>query len=130
GVDAEAPFFSLSLVHGAGAGHDDGGFRNDERPVTIGAEDFAIHHVVDRGSAGEDGSSSQHRAFANDGAFIHAAVAADQYVIFEDDGSGVDGLEDASDLRGGAEMNAATYLGAASYERVRINHGGLVHIRA
>ncbi len=71
-----------------------------------GAKDVAIDEIEDRSAAGEDGARREHSAGANDGAFVDAAVAADEDVVFNHDGTGVDGLENAADLGGGAEVNA------------------------
>ncbi len=95
-----------------------------------GAEHVAVDEIEDRGAAGEDGSGGEHRALADDGAFVDAAVAADQHIVFNDDGAGVDRLEHAADLRRGAQVHALADLRAGADQGVRIDHGAFVDVGA
>ena len=87
GVNRESPFLSFSAGDGAGAGHDDGALRDDEAAIwAVSAIDRVFDGVEERGGAREDGSRAEHRAGANLGAFVNAAIATDQGVILDDYG--------------------------------------------
>src|ERR1700722_15006635 len=133
-VKAEAPCFALGVAFAfadcARAGHDDGVFRNDEGKIGGGAKDRAIHKIEQRGSAGEDGAGGEHSAFADNGAFVDAAVSADEDVVLDNDWAGVDGFEDAADLRCGTQVNAFADLRAGADQGVRVDQRALVDIRA
>ena len=90
----------------------------------------AVDEIEDGSAAGEDGSGGEHRAFAHDGALVDAAVAADEHVVFNDHGAGVDRLEHAADLRRGAQVDALADLRAGADQRVRIDHRALVDVGA
>ena len=59
---------------------------------------------------------------AHDGALVHAAVAADEHVVLDHDRRGIDRLEHAADLRGGAQVHALADLRARADQRVRVDH--------
>src|SRR6185436_11654838 len=63
-------------------------------------------------------------------AFVDAAVAADEDVVFDDDGARVHRLEHATDLRSRADVHALTHLGARANEGMRIDHRLGADIRA
>src|SRR6185312_16768272 len=92
-VDAEAQGFSGFGGDGAGAGDDDCARGNDERSVGGRLEDGVVREVVNRSAAGEDDSRSKDGACTDDCAFVNSGVAADENVIFDDDGGGVDWLQ-------------------------------------
>ena len=85
-----------------------------------------MDEVEDGSAAGEDGSGGQDRAAADDGSLVDAGVAADQHVVFNDYGAGVDGLQDAADLGGGAEVDALADLGAGANQGMGVDHGALI----
>ena len=65
-----------------------------------------------------------------DGAFIDTAVAADQHVVFDDDGQRSDRFQNSADLRGRRDVASGADLGAASDQRVRIDHRAVAYICA
>src|ERR1039458_8866223 len=62
--------------------------------------------------------------------FVHAAVPAHQYIVFNDYRQRAYGLQHATDLRGGRDVAVLPDLRAASDQGVRIDHGAVVHICA
>jgi hypothetical protein len=129
-VYAEAPLGGFALCDGAGAGNDDCGGGNDEWLVSGGAQDCSVDEVEDRSAAGEDGSSGENCAFADDGALVNASVAANEDVVFNDDGTGVDGLEDATDLCCSTEMDTFADLRAGANEGVGIDKCAFIDVSA
>src|ERR1035441_10505273 len=94
---------SGALSDGARAGYQHGFFRDDEWVVVGSLVDCAAHQVVDRRGTIEDGSRAQDGAFLDYRAFVHAAVAAHQYIVFNDYRQRAYGLQHATDLRGGRD---------------------------
>src|SRR6202008_4038509 len=72
----------------------------------------------------QDGSPFHHRAF------VHAAVAANEDFIFDDDGKRADRFQHATNLRARGAVARAPDLGTATDQRVRIDHGLLAHVSA
>src|ERR1019366_4331347 len=71
-----------------------------------------------------------HSAGADQRAFVDSAIAADQYVVFNDHRGGVNGFEHASYLCGGAQVYALAYLRARAYQSVRVDHRAFIYISA
>ena len=63
-------------------------------------------------------AGGKHRAASHNGPFIDTAIAANEDIVFDYDRIGVDGLQDATDLRGGAEVHALAHLRARTDQRV------------
>src|SRR6185437_14578109 len=119
----------MALVFGDGTrpGDDDGVCGDDQGRLVGGANGDAIDEIENGSAAGEEGSGGQDRAGVNDGTFVYAAIAADEDVVLDDDGAGVDGLEDSADLGGGAEVDALADLRTGADESVGIHHGAFIH---
>src|SRR5438045_1323930 len=127
-VERDIPFGGSAFRDGTGAGNHYGIFRYFERGVACGAVDFASDQVVERGGAGEYRAGPKHSPGADQRAFEDAAVAAYKDVVFDDDGGGVDGLENASDLGGGAEVDSLADLSAGTDQGMGVEHSAFVHI--
>ncbi len=69
----------------------------------------------------------EHGATLHDRAFVDAAVAADQDVVFDDHGRGSHGLQHASELGGGGEVDVLAHLGAAPHESMGIDQRAISH---
>ena len=117
---------AFALANGARARDNDGVGRNDERSVGGGFDGGAIDEIEDWCAAREDGARGEDCPGADDGSFVDSAVSANEDVVFNDHGAGVDGLEYAADLGGSAKVNALANLGAGSDKGVRIDHRSLV----
>ena len=69
-------------------------------------------------------------ALLDHGAFVDAAIAADENIVFHNDGNGADGFENAADLRSSGDVTVLADLRAAANQGVRIDHGAIVNISA
>src|SRR6185437_2220217 len=127
-VDAEAPLLAFAFVDGARAGHYYCRLGDDQRAIDCGAQHFAAHEIVDGCAAREDGAGGEDRAFADDGCFVDSTVAADENVVFNNDGAGVDRLEHASDLCSGTQVHMLADLRAGTDEGMRVDHCAFVDI--
>src|SRR5436305_6043032 len=127
-IEGDIPFGGSAFLDGAGARNDYGVLWNFQRGVERGAVDFASDQIVERGGAGEYRAGPKHSPGADQRAFEDAAVAAYQDVVFDDYRGGVDGLEDASDLGGGAEVDSLADLSAGTDQGMGVDHSAFVHI--
>ena len=98
--------------------------------VSRRAIDFARHGVEQRRRSRQNHAGAQHGARAHLRAFVDAAVSADQHVVLDDHGRGVDRLQHAADLRGGADVYALADLRAGAHQRVRVDHRAFVDVGA
>src|SRR5690606_7109755 len=125
-----------ALLHAEGAAYrarardDHGAGWNLERRIGASTEDTLVHEIVHRRATREDHARTKHGTRAHHGAFIHTAVPADRDVVFDDHGRGVDRLQHAADLRGGAQVHALSDLRARTDQRVRIDHRARADIGA
>src|SRR6185437_3657110 len=124
-IKRESPFGGLAFADGARTGNDDGVFGNHERTLGRGAIDMFVDDVVHRSGASEDGSCAEHSAAADLRAFVHAAVAAYEHVIFNDDRRSVDRLEHAANLRRCAQVDALADLCAGADESMGVDESAL-----
>ncbi len=69
--------------------------------------------------------AAEHRAPLHDGAFVDAAIAAHQHVVFDDHRQRAHRLQHSADLRRGGNVAIRSHLRAASHQRVRIDHGAV-----
>ena len=76
------------------------------------------------------GAGAQHRAPLHHRAFVDAAIAADQHVVFHDHRQRAHRFQHAADLAGGRDVAVPADLRAASHQGVRIDHGAVVHVGA
>ena len=125
GVGGEPEFASERGLNGAGTGDDDGALWDMEYAL-LGAKDFFLDEVEDGGGARENGSGGDDDVGVQVRALVDAAVSADESVVFDDDGEGADGFEDAADLRAGGDVAMRADLGATPDESVGIDHGVVV----
>src|SRR5947209_13652413 len=84
-VDGDAPVLTGTAGDGAGTGNKYSALRDDERLVVRSAVDFAADQIVDRRGAIQDCAGSEYRFAFDDCALVHATVAANQDVVFDDD---------------------------------------------
>ena len=111
----------LPAGDGASAGHDDGAFGNDERPIGGRPNDFAADKVVDRRRSGQHGAGADDGAGLDDGALVDSRIPSDERIVLDDDRQRADRLDDAANLRSGADMHARADLRARSDQRVRVD---------
>ena len=129
GVNRESPFLGFSTGDGATARHDDGALRDDEAAIwAVSAIDCVFDGVEERGGAREDGSRTEHRAGAHLGAFVNAAIATDQGVVFDDYGGCIDRFEYAADLCRRTDVNILADLCAGADERMGVDQRAFVNI--
>src|SRR5512139_234449 len=89
--------------------------------------DAAVAHlaggaVVDlRGLADVD-AHRDHRALADDHALDHLAAGADEAVVLDDGGVGLQGLENAADAHAARQVHVLPDLGARADGRPRVDH--------
>ncbi len=118
------------LSERAGAWHDDGALGDLEGRVCRGAQNAFVDEVVHGCGPREDDAGAEHCASADEGAFVDADAAADECVVLDDDGPCADGLQHASDLGGGREVDALADLGARADEGVGVDHCAVVDVGA
>jgi hypothetical protein len=92
--------------------------------------DFAGGAVDDLGRCAEEHAHRQHRAFAHDHAFGHFRTRADEAVVLDDDGSGLERLEHAADAGAARNVHALADLRAAADRRPGIDHRAFADIGA
>src|SRR5262249_30625231 len=77
-VNTDSPVFAGPAVNGARSRDHYGAFRHDQRSIFRRPVNRVADHIVDRGRAVQNRTSSQHGPCLDHSAFVDAAVPADQ----------------------------------------------------
>src|SRR5205823_11944682 len=85
--------------------------------------------VVNRRPSGKDHTGANHRPSTDDGAFVHAAIPADHYVVFHDDRRCIHRLQHTAELGRGAQVDSFANLRAGTYQCMRVDHGTGTDVR-
>src|SRR5438128_315223 len=93
-------------------------------------ENFAGLAVDDLGGGAEEHAHRQHGALAHDHAFRHLAARADEAVVLDDHGLGLQRLQHAADADATRNMHALADLRAASDGGPGVDHGRFIDIGA
>src|SRR5581483_8509528 len=107
-----------------GAGHHDGIFRN------LADESLAGLAVDDLGGGAEEYAHRQHRALAQDHAFGHFRTRADEAIVLDDHGFGLQRLQYAADADTAGDVHPLADLGAGADRRPCVDHGRFIDIGA
>ena len=116
------PFFSgLCRQH---AGHHHGIFRD------LADKGLAAVAVDDLGGGAEKHAHRQYRALAHDDALGDFRARADEAIVLDDHGLGLQRLEHAADADPAGNMHALADLGAGADRRPGVDHGAFIDIGA
>ena len=106
------------------------GASRDERLPFGRSDDLTTRQVINRRRSGDDDTSGNHGALLDHRACVDPRIAAHQHVVFDNDRQRANRLDDAANLRGGAQVHALADLRARSDERVRIDQRAFTDVRA
>src|SRR5581483_9985161 len=93
-------------------------------------EDLAAVAVDDLGRGAQEHTHGEHRALAHDHALDDLAAGADEAIVLDDHGLGLQRLQHAANADAAGDMHALADLGARAHGRPGVDHGGLIDIGA
>src|SRR5688500_2660563 len=93
-------------------------------------EDLARRAVDDLGRGADEHAHRQHRALLDDAALGDLRAGADEAIVLDDHGPGLERLEHAADAGAARNMDVAADLGAAADRRPGVDHRPLADIGA
>src|SRR5690606_3297325 len=92
--------------------------------------DLARGAVVDLGALRQVHTHGQHRDIFNDDAFHDFLARADEAVVFDDGGVGLQGLEYAADAHAAGQVHVLANLRARAHRGPGVDHGAFIDIGA
>src|SRR5258708_8700935 len=105
-----------------------GNYDASRRNLPVG--DLSGGPVVDLGALADVDPHRDHRAFAHDDPFDDLAAGADEAVVLDDGGVGLQGLQDAADADPAGQVHVLADLRARAHRGPRVDHGAFVHVGA
>src|SRR3990167_1690263 len=118
----------VQAVFAAGGGQGAGYHHRAGRHFAI--MDFAGFAIVNAGALADVHAHGQHRAFADDHAFHHFRARADEAVVLDDGGGGLQRLQYAADADAAGQVHVLADLGAGGDGYPGIDHGAGVDVGA
>src|SRR5438128_6394150 len=83
-VKRQSPFAAFFRLNSPRTGHNHSACGDFDRLLPAASINLFAHEIEYRRGSRDDCSRRQHRPLAHNGAFINAAVAPDDYVVFDD----------------------------------------------
>src|SRR5690606_39846751 len=128
GVDLLDDHLAVQRVAAIGrrqrAGHHHAAWRH------VAVADLAGGAVVDAGGLADEHAHADHAVVADHHALHHFRARADEAVVLDDGGAGLQWLEHAADAGTAGQVAVLAHLGAGADRGPGVHHGALAHVRA